>query len=221
MAISVGALIGLAFIIFLINSQYVAGYRISFIQNMISSNGLLNRLFNTNPIVQKMNIAFDGLFSQFKIFGLFTGYVQGFTDTYAFSERYTLGQVYPTGSWFGDTMLTAGTFGFIFLIFAFVIIGVKIYKYCRYSEDLLVNKTVVVGFIIALFAYGMLGYEMKPLIFKDDLYPFNINNLFSLAFFLMGYCAYKGDLDIMKRKAKEEEKTETSIEEVPQDETSL
>ena len=201
----------LLILVMALNSQYAAvedGARISFLQNLISNNRLLNLLFNSNPLSKKYSVALDGLFTKYKMFGTFTGKVQGFTNTYAFTERYGEHyEIYPTGSWFFDTILTAGTFGFIFFIAAIIFAIVNLVKYYKNSGDLKQNKALIMVFLIAFFAYGLVNYDMSPLIFKKHYYPFNTNNLFMISLFLVGYCFFNNE------KKKEELKEEVVSEE--------
>lgn len=210
------SLVGLGILVMILNSQYAAvedNMRIGFIQNLISNNSLLNKIFNSNPISKRYSVALDGIFTNFKMFGTFTGKVQGFTNTYSFVERYgERFEIYPTGSWFFDNVLTAGTFGTLFFIGAFIFAVVNLIKYYKNSEDLEQNKALIMVFLIALFAYCFVSYDMSPLIFKKHYYPFNTNNLFMLSLFLVGYCFYKNN-------PKKEEPVKEVVNEEPQEDS--
>lgn len=182
--------IGLFFFVVILNAQYVLGGRITGLQDLISGNSFLNRVFNGNYIVRNWNIAADGLFSQFKLFGIFTGRVKDFTDLYDFKTHYGVSEVYPTSSWFFDLILTSGTFGLLFFIIFIVFVVYIVIKYYKNSLDSVQNKVVLIAFMLGLFAYSLFAYDMSVTILSKTLIPFTINNLFCIFLILIGYCAY-------------------------------
>lgn len=185
--IIMGAITGLVVLVFLLNAQAIAGSPINFIQDLISGNGFLNRVFNGNRLALNYNIAADGLFSKFKLNGIITGSIEGYTNTYDFYEYYHVEAISNTNSFFFDTILTSGTIGLLFLIIVVGFIIYSIYKYCINSRDLIENKAVITAFVSGFFIYSFVAYDMAPMIFKSDLFPFYTNNLFIISLILVGY----------------------------------
>ena len=185
-------------ILFVLNAQAIAGKPLTGIQSFISGNSYLNSVFNTNKYAKLFNIAADGIFSKYKINGIMTGSVDGYTNTYDFFEHFGLKAIYPTNSVFFDTIITSGTIGLLFFIMTIGAITYTLYKYCKNSSDSVENKAVITAFITIFMVYSLGGFDMSPMVFKSDLYPFYMNNLFLICLILIGYAFYSSTLKVSK-----------------------
>ena len=165
----------LGFILFFLNAQTwgsVEGFK-----NFIAGNKLTNKLFN-NGLLAPMKIILWEAFNSAKIFGSFVGDIAG--------EGYGVHQA-MSGSWLFDNILTSGLFGALFFFFAFVIGCRQMAKYYLKDQDSLTNKAILLGFVIAVFTYTLLGYDGTPLINSDRLYPIYMFAPFIIALFLISY----------------------------------
>ena len=194
------ALFALGFLLFFINAQTwssVAGFK-----SFIAGNKLLNKLCNNGRLAPMATILWES-FNSAKIFGSFVGYIAG--------EGYGIHQTL-SGSWLFDNILTSGIFGALFFFFAFGIGCHQMAKYYLKDEDSLTNKAMLIGFVIAVFTYTLLGYDGTPLINSDRLYPIYMFAPFIIALFLISYTFKKpikepevAQLDEQKEENQDEE----------------
>ena len=195
--------LGLLFII--LNAQEgVAGpsLRIGWIRSLTTSNSFLNRLFNSNGIINAYNSILDGLFLRIsnesgsimaKLFGfpINGGYVDYFG---AMTWRLTDSQ-----SFFFDTFFTSGLFGVLLLTIT-IVVGIRMmFKYYVNSKDTQADKVMIMGFILVSLAVAFVRFDATPFIFDKTIIPFYMNNIFAIDLFLFGYCFFNS------KKAKEKE----------------
>ncbi len=177
-AIVGGAIFVILFVVFVLNAQNYYGTPITFIRDIISGNAFLDRLFNSNRFSSAYTSVLDGIFTSDRLFGTFT-YPMYYSPYYDC--------IMPTGNFFVDTFMVSGVFGFLFFA-AFVGLCIyRLYLYMKNSDDTILNKTMLLGFIIVLFTYSIFSYDVNPMIFKDNLSPLFISNYFLLAIFLVSY----------------------------------
>ena len=192
----------LGFFLLFLNSQTWGG--VAGFNSFIEGNKLTNKLFNNGLLAPMKVILWEALNSA-KMFGSFVGNIS--------SEGYGIYQD-MSGSWIFDNILTSGIFGAAFFMFAFVIGARQLHQYYLKSKDALANKVMVIGFVLAVFSYTLLGYDGTPLINSDRLYPIYMFAPFIIALFLMSY-AFKNEEkeaeSAQLNENKEEEDNETEV----------
>lgn len=190
-----------AVIVLYLNAQtgVTSGF-IANIQNIIKSNKILNKLFN-NHLCKAYGNILDNLFSMEKFFGFPVMF-----DSYFHADG-----IYPSGSWFFDTIMTSSFFGLVLFIFALVI-GVKeLILYYKKDTDSKMEKVGIISFIFVLLGYSLINFDVTPYIFKETTVPFYTNGCFLIMIFLFSYVIYKGFIikaQIKKEEIKEEIKNE-------------
>lgn len=181
----------LLFLVMLINNQSWA----SGIRNIIANNSLLNRLLNTNRIVNHFNVMLTDV-----IGGNFLGFYG-----HQISEV-VIDEAHLSGSFFFDTFMTSGVIGVIALSF-FLIYGLKTFKnYFLYSNEDDKVKNVLLVLILVLYAYSFFFYEGEYGVYYSVMKPFYMTGPFMISLFIFVYVASKGKID--KKKVKEQEKNE-------------
>ncbi|MFA7032332.1 MAG: hypothetical protein WC201_02065 [Bacilli bacterium] len=170
----------LGFIVMFLNAQEDAAGLFASVQNVISNNAILDRLFNGNGLVIRYNAILNWLMktnSDGQFVCLF-----GFVHT---------SDVYPSNSWFFDNLMTSGIFGSIFFLF-FVIVGIRrLIIYFRQSQDLLPYRAMLVAFVLSFFAFSLINYDATPYIFSKTLSPIYLSGPFLVVLFLMSYAIYQ------------------------------
>lgn len=157
-------------LIFILNALNV-----SFVSNVIKSNGLLDKLFNSNRISVVWVEIIQKTFNFNNLMGL--------------SPKFT-NDIISSGNIFLDMFETTGLIGGIsFIVFAIMAVR-QVAKYFMSSRDDDLTKHLIVSFIGVFFLYNLLCYDLTPM--KDGMNPFTIlpvqyNGLFMIAMFLLGY----------------------------------
>lgn len=149
------------------------------IQNLISSNRLLNKIFNTNPIITKYNDILELTFAE----GTFVGF-------FPIAEYTSSLFLNSSSSVLIDTIMTSGFIGLIFFIF-FAIKGfMSVINYYNKSDDSILRKTLILGFVLTFIFYSSLSYDMTPYIYYPNFIPCFTSGLFLVLLFFVGY-SYK------------------------------
>lgn len=221
--ITLGALAGIGFVMFALNSQYLYGMDIqadgikSFIskfRNFIAGNSLFNRLFNTNALSQRYIGLLDGSFYTSKAFG-WVFQEAGWYPELGIEIKYA---IESSNSWLFDNILTSGIFGAIFFIVLLVIGYKAIVKFMANEEELDYTKILVAGFVTAFFMYSLINFDMTPFIFHSDIHPIYLSGLFMICVFLFLYCYGCNSLKKAEAKKEEPKEEDNIIEEVTIDE---
>jgi hypothetical protein len=63
--------------------------------------------------------------------------------------------------------------------------------YYRNSDDNIKDKAMIVAFIFCFFFYGIINFDMTPLIFSKTLSPIYLSGPFLVTLFLFSYTAFK------------------------------
>ena len=189
--------IGLASLVFLV---MFANMNISGIHNVISGNGLLNRLFNTNGIVSRYNPLIDSLFSN----GRFLGFV---VTNDAMQE-----EVHMSGSFLFDSFMTSGVIGVIAII-VMMVVGFKGFKkYFLKENDDFYSKALLIAFVIFFCIYAGTINSTEYGIYYTIYKPVYMTGPFMLLIFIFCYVISKGEEKVETKKEPQ------AIEEVKQDE---
>lgn len=170
------AIIFLLALIFILNSL-----EISFISDFLSSNKLLDKIFNSNRI----SVSFlDGL----KDAIITNGTLNLFGKNIGAGGLYT-SEIVSSGNIFIDALNYTGVIGclgfVLFTVFAFK----QLIKYFYSQQDDELTRTLVLAFVGAFYLYCMFGYDMSPLREIDNAFsvmPFTFNGLFFVVLFLIG-----------------------------------
>ena len=188
------------FLILFLNAQTGWGWLNGF-RSLIANNSLLNRLFNSNGFVSRYNVILDGCLN--------IGWWLGFMPSREYSSALHLG--FFGHSILFDTILMNGVFGLVILILIIVIAIKSIIKYCKKSEDNIVEKVLIIVFLCGLYGYSLINYDSEPYIFYSDLTPFHLNGLFLISLFLFGYVYHQAN-KVEKKKESEEKQEEVTDE---------
>lgn len=161
-------------LVFFINSQY----GLTSFRTTISSNKLLNYVFNTNRYSENARVVLDGVFSMDKLIGF---------PVYFDYNHYLLACV-PSNNVLINQFMYGGVFGFLFfvsmiILFVYVFNKVRmmnvINKEYKYYPLLFVVSYFIIAFISDQNSYDMINYE---LIFANYLSPF-----FYISLFVIGH----------------------------------
>ena len=183
------ALFGLGYLAFIVNNQsFLSG-----IQNMVASNSLLNRIFNTNGYAQTYSPVVNNIFNSNHIFGFAS--IEVDIDIYE--------EVHLSGGFIFDTFLTSGVFG-VLSLFAFIFVGFKSFKKYFYSHSdefhyqalLLLFAVLFIGFS-AFFNSG--EYALYYRIYK----PIYMTAPFMITTFIFSYVYCKSHPYVPEVKKEE------------------
>ena len=179
-SIVLGSFFLLGLIVFFINAQEGASGIFVTLQDFISGNQILNKLFNANRFSDSYNKILNAL--------LTTNGTGDFIYLFGFYPTYN---VPASNSWFFDNLMTSGIFGFLFFA-AFIVLGVRqLLIYYRKSDDSMKDKAMIVALIFCFFSYSLINFDMTPLIFSKTLSPIYLSGPFLVALFLFSYASFK------------------------------
>ena len=171
------AIIAVLFIIFVLNAQEEIGF-LAPLQNLIKSNGLLNRLFNTNGLSTKYKLVISHLFNSGLMFGFQPGY-------YAINGEEV--GLFTSGSALFDVYMVSGLFGLIFLAIFLTAAIKRLIKYFNKSTDAEYVKVLIASYILVFLTYVILNYDSMPFAFKDETMPMYMLTPFLICLFFIGY----------------------------------
>ena len=201
MMITLGVIMLLVIMVMFINAQTSWGFTGS-IRNIISSNSLLNRLFNTNRFVKPIDTIFQDLFTSFKLFGCPVG--GSFLD-------------YPNGvpqvlsnMWLFDNLMSSGLFGSVFFLAALVIGIRRLFKYLNKGTDEDYVKYLITGLVLGLLVISMILFDNYPLINSDSMLPFYTCAPVLLMVFFLGY-TFNHTLQLNEKPVEEVVKQEEIV----------
>lgn len=210
LAILALALFLIVFVILIMNAQ--SGNSFESLKSFISSNGLLNYLFNENRYAQNIKLVLD--FSN-NISNFNNGGVIGFL----FGSTRTYGQ--GTGSFIFDVINEAGFFAFISLITFIVFAFISLQRYLRFGKGPMHVKMMIVLFVASYFVYTLFFYHSIPYTVEGRYMSYSTFPLTLVAFFFIGYSftyARKAkDLELKEATPLNEEK----VDDVPAEEKSV
>lgn len=175
-----GSLFLIGLVVLFLNAQEGASGIFATLQNFISGNQILNKLFNGNR--------FAGSYSKILNALLTTNSTGDYVYLFGFYPTYN---VSTSNSWLFDNLMTSGLFGFLFFA-VFLVLGVRyLLIYYRKSGDNMKDKAMIVAFIFCFFAYSLINFDMTPLIFSKTLSPIYLSGPFLVTLFLFSYTAFK------------------------------
>ena len=175
-----GSLFLFGLVVLFLNAQEGASGIVSSLQNFISGNSLLNRLFNTNFLAKSYNKILNTL--------LITNAEGDFIYLFGFYPTYNIS---TSGSWLFDNLMTSGLFGFLFFAL-FLVLGIRqLLIYYRKSGDNMKDKAMIVAFVFCFFVYSIINFDMTPLIFSRTLSPIYLSGPFLVTLFLFSYTSFK------------------------------
>ena len=174
--------------------------KIPFVHNITANNSFLNRLFNTNGYVSKINpLVFDVLCSD-----NFLGFAVDKSDIYSLYPP----ELHMSGCFYFDTFMTSGVIGVIAIMFA-LFIGLKGFKkYFLSEKDNFYSKAVLVSLVVFYLIYIGLFNNTEYGIFYKIYQPVFISGPFMIVVFILSYVLGR------TYEAKDPVKEETPAEEV-------
>lgn len=215
MMITLGIIILLVILVLFINAQKNWGF-VSGIRNIISSNSVLNRLFNTNRYAVKINAIFQDLFTTFKLFGCPVG--GSFLD-YPNQVAQVLSNI-----WLFDNLMSSGLFGAVFFLAALVIGIRRLFKYLNKGTDEDYIRYTIAGVVLGFLVLALFLYNNYPLINSDNMAPIYTSAPLLVVIFFLGYTFNKTlESEPSKKEIELEDKVaiENSQEEASNDEISI
>ncbi|MDR0934912.1 MAG: hypothetical protein LBM03_01230 [Erysipelotrichaceae bacterium] len=160
-------------VVFFLNSQS-SWESMNPLQNFITANPLLNRLFNGNRISLSIKKILDGSLSS-----LMLGY-NG-------SSYYIFSNLMLSNSVLFDSLLTSGYIA----VFMLVVFGIFVYsslkKYYLYSSDSKMNKHLITAFAGTFIIYSLLALDMSIETHNDYIVPLTSNPMFLIFIYLVSY----------------------------------
>lgn len=146
-------------------------------QSEISAlNGIRNTLYSL-PLIGKLfslgryRVIIDGIFSMNKLFGFFDMSIS-FSNSMLFDGFYLGGLI-------GGVLLIVSGFIFIYILYYF------------YSKhDNLLEKSLLIAFVLVYFAYNLINDTIQPYVYYDNYLLSYHNGPFLVVMFLVGYALY-------------------------------
>ncbi len=178
--IGLGLILLIIILLFVISNSWGSG-----LKNLFAQNALLNRIFISNRFAAKFSTIMKDMFSSWKLFGCYIG-----DQSYNYPNFES--QV-VSNSWLFDNIMSSGIFGALFFLFALVIGIRRMFKYFKNSNDSLVYKLSMFGFVIGTLVIGIFNYDVTPLINSDSLSPFFTSTPLLISLFLMAYAFAKSN----------------------------
>ena len=172
--------------------------KIPFVHNITANNSFLNRLFNTNGYVSKINpLVFDVLCSD-----NFLGFAVDKSDIYSLYPP----ELHMSGCFYFDTFMTSGVIGVIAIMFA-LFIGLKGFKkYFLSEKDNFYSKAVLVSLVVFYLIYIGLFNNTEYGIFYKIYQPVFISGPFMIVVFILSYVlgrTYEAKAPVEEKPAEE------------------
>jgi len=180
------ALVCLSFIVVLLNNSSLKS--MANIQTKIANNAFLNRIFNTNKIMDPLNKIIKGAISSGNLLGL------KFPDSLDFSRADNLMySAFTTNAPYFEAQIIkeSGILGLIFFIAFGVFAYLLLLKYKRESGDESYLKITLLSFLLLFVLYLTFNFDSCPYIhysnkITDSSFVGNLYFLISL--FIVGFC---------------------------------
>ena len=184
---------GLLILVVILNN-----FEIGFVTNTIANNSFLNRVFNTNHVMVKVNQVLHPALQSYNFFGFRSGNIK---DVYG--ETYDA-LVSSSGHFELEILKEGGIFALIalvvFAVFSFFAIG----RYLKKSSDSHVAKSVILTFVLTFVLYYTVAFETFPLIHVEGyLNSFSRGTMFMALLFVLGYIANSKSIDPIEFEKKE------------------
>ncbi len=190
------ALVALLALAIILNNQTPLG-----IHNLTAGNALLNRIFNTNRYISKINpLTYNILCSD-----NFLGFAVDKSDTSLILDP--ANPVYPelhmSNCFYFDTFMTSGVIGVLAIVFA-LFIGLKGFKkYFLSEKDQFYSKAVLVALVVFYLIYIGLFNNTEYGVFYSIYQPVFISGPFMIMVFVLSYVLAKSHE--VKPEVKEEQ----------------
>ena len=183
-------LLGLGYLAFIINNQAFA----SGISSIITKNGLLNKLFNTNRYARLYSPAVTNIFNSNHIFGFAS--IEVDIDVYE--------EMHLSGGFIFDTFLTSGVFG-VLSLFAFIFVGFRSFKKYFYSHsDEFKYQALLLLFAIMFIGYSAFFNSGEYALYYRVYKPVYMTAPFMLTMFIFSYVYCKSHPYVPEVKKEEE-----------------
>ncbi len=171
------ALGGLGFLFIVLNNQTSMG-----IHSLTAGNAFLNKLFNSNRIVQLFNPLVTDVFTGEKFLG------------FAVDNMISQNEVHMSGSFIFDFFMTSGVIGVIAIIFMLVIGYKGFVKYFKSENDDFVSKALLIGFVTFYLIYIGASNSTEYGIYYSVFQPVYMTGPFMIMLFIFSYVLAKGDV---------------------------
>lgn len=173
--------------------------KIPFVHNITQNNSFLNRIFNTNGYISKINpLVFDVLCSD-----NFLGFAVDKSDIYSIYPP----ELHMSGYFYFDTFMTSGVIGVVAIVFA-LFIGLKGFKnYFLNQKDNFYSKAVLVSLTVFYLIYIGLFNNTEYGVFYKIYQPVFMSGPFMIVIFILSYIlgrSYEPKAPVAKEKPSEE-----------------
>lgn len=155
--------------LFFVNSQSQWGFAKP-LQDLISNNFILNKLFNANRFSASFKEALDGCLSSNRLLGFDAD-----------------SDLLPTGSWLFDNIMTSGILGALSFLSFVVLISINLVKYYQKDGDDNLTKNLIVCFVGTFFIYGVFALDAQPYAHYLNFIVLQQNPMLLIVLFLCGY----------------------------------
>ena len=196
----------LGYLLFVLNGQSFA----SGISNLIASNELLDRLFNTSRVTSKYHVLITDLFTGDKFLG-FAGYYEIPSDLSTF-RLYEL-----SGGFIFDSYMTSGVLG-AFGLFGFITCGfISFKKYFKLHKDEFHLQATLLLFVTVFVGFSMFFNSGEYALYYDIYRPIYLTAPFMIMIFIFSYVitkAHPEEKKIEKTVAQETKEGESLNEQI-------
>ena len=198
------SLVALLALVIVLNNQT----KIDFVHKLTTSNAFLNKLFNTNRFITKINpLTYDVLCSD-----NFLGFAVDKSDIYSINYP----ELHMSGCFYFDTFMTSGVIGVLAIMFA-LFIGLKGFKkYFMSEKDSFYVKAVLIAFVSFYLIFIGLFNSTEYGIFYSIYQPVFLSGPFMLIVFILSYVlgrSYEAKPVIKEETNIEENNAEVNIDE--------
>ena len=173
--------------------------KIAFIHNITANNSFLNKIFNTNGYISKINpLVYDVLCSD-----NFLGFAVDKSDIYSIYPP----ELHMSGYFYFDTFMTSGVIGVVAIVFA-LFIGLKGFKnYFLSEKDNFYSKAVLVSLVVFYLIYIGLFNNTEYGVFYKIYQPVFMSGPFMIVVFILSYVlgrSYEPKAPVKEEKPVEE-----------------
>ena len=182
---------------------------VSGVRNFIANAGFLDRIFNSNGIMNKVNPILEAALKPFNLFGINTlEYING----YKISDAAILTS---TGVFEVEIIKEGGIIAFIFfLLFGFFVFE-SFANYLNRSKDKDYVKVIFLTFIIGFVIYSTFFNDVFPITHSSrSYYPFTRSLPFFIVLFIIGYTILpngKDEVEFKEVVSKETKQNKNTI----------
>lgn len=154
------------------------------IRSFTSSNGFLNRIYNSNRIISPFNDVIEAAFKSFNIFG-FPLYHAADTEMMNETIIYT-----NTGNFVLEITKEGGIFALLSILTVIVVMVLSTIKYLKKGKDSNGLKVTVLSLLVCFFTYCSFNWDIYPFTHQSDYLSVARSFPFMMILFVIGLFYY-------------------------------